>query len=373
MKKDISKIIAASALMGLMACSLTGCGKTEIDVMEGLTLEFDGVDGQGTAYIANRYFWEDAAFEAAGISDTEDISALGTMMAIEEAVSYEISQKENLSNGDEVTVKSVVDNESVGNYKIKFTSGEKKYTVEGLKEIEQADLFEDMEVEFQGIAPYIKASMKYDFSAPVSVRYSIDRDKDLNVGDTVTVTAEYDAGQLLEKGYVAEEDTKEFVVPESDRYVDGLSQIPSDIMGKMQKQTEDAIQAKGWDTVTEVKFIGNYFLSLKPGMSGGAYNAVYMLYRIEDVDMANPEEKLYFYTYGRFDDLIILKDETCSVDLGSYEMPKGSAFTKSISSGDLFWRGDYYYVGFENLDTMFNRCVTQNIENYEYETNVTEN
>ena len=61
MKKKLTKIIAMCALAGLMACVMTGCGKTEIDVMDGLTLEFNGVDGQGTARIADEYFWEDAA------------------------------------------------------------------------------------------------------------------------------------------------------------------------------------------------------------------------------------------------------------------------------------------------------------------------
>lgn len=89
MKKKLTKIIAMCALAGLMACSVGGCGKTEIDVMDGLTLEFNGVDGQGTARIADEYFWEDAAFEAAGIDgDSEDLSLLGRVMTIEEAVSY---------------------------------------------------------------------------------------------------------------------------------------------------------------------------------------------------------------------------------------------------------------------------------------------
>lgn len=184
-------------------------------------------------------------------------------------------------------------------------------------------------------------------------------------------TAECDDGQLLERGYTAGDKTKGFVVPECDEYITKLSQIPDDTMAKMKKQIEDAIQAKGWDTVTDVEFAGNYFLSLKPGMNGRDYNAVYVLYKIEDVGMENPDEKLYFYTYGKFSDLVLLKDGTCSVDLSRYEMPSDSAFSKRIFSGDIFWRGDYYYVGFEDVDTMFNKCVTQNIESYEYESNVT--
>ena len=184
-------------------------------------------------------------------------------------------------------------------------------------------------------------------------------------------TAECDDNQLLERGYTAGDKTKGFVVPECDEYITKLSQIPDDTMAKMKKQIEDAIQAKGWDTVTDVEFAGNYFLSLKPGMNGRDYNAVYVLYKIEDVGMENPDEKLYFYTYGKFSDLVLLKDGACSVDLSRYEIPSDSAFSKRIFSGDIFWRGDYYYVGFEDVDTMFNKCVTQNIESYEYESNVT--
>ena len=85
----------------------------------------------------------------------------------------------------------------------------------------------------------------------------------------------------------------------------------------------------------------------------------------------NPDEMVQYYTYGRFEDLIILKDGTCSVDLSKYKLPEGSAFSKNIYSGDIFWRGKYYYVGFEDMDTMFHRCVTENMEKYEYESDVT--
>lgn len=374
------RMAVSGVMLLLMAGALTGCGKTEIDVMEGLELKFDGVDGYGTAWIADSYVWEEAAMEAAGFDEekmTDDNvgDMFRGMAAIEEAVSYEVYPDEDLSNGDEVTVKATVDNESVEDYKIQFTGTEKKFIVEGLKELEEVDLFENVDVEFQGIAPYVKASIRNENSNPViSVRYSIDKSENLTVGDTVIMTAEYDEQMLLENGYFAGESTKEFVVPECDRYVTELSQIPSDTLAKMQKQMEDAIASKDWDTVTEVKYIGNYFLTLKPGMSGSDYNSVYVLFRIKDVDMTDPDagETLYFYTYGKFKDILLLKDGICSVDLSDYEMPEGSAFTKKLSSGDIFWRGDYYYVGFEDLDTMFNKCVTKNIEKYEYETNVTE-
>ena len=35
-------------------------------------------------------------------------------------------------------------------------------------------------------------------------------------------------------------------------------------------------------------------------------------------------------------------------------------------------KGSYYYVGYEELDSLFNNCITKNIEQYEYETAIKE-
>ena len=67
-----------------------------------------------------------------------------------------------------------------------------------------------------------------------------------------------------------------------------------------------------------------------------------------------------------------MKDGSCSLNLANYKMPKGSAFSKKIYSGEGFWEGDYFYQGYEELDTLFNNCVAQNIEKYEYESSVIE-
>ena len=259
-----------------------------------------------------------------------------------------------------MTVKVTADNEAVKEYKIAFKAGEKEFTVGGLKEVEQLDLFETVDVQFEGSAPFVKASIKNgNSSVPVNVRYSLDKSENLTVGDVVTVTAEYDEDRLLEQGYTVKEGIKEYAVPECDRYATQLAQIPSDTMGK------------GGDELTGMEYIGSYFLSLKPGMDGRCYNAVYVLYKVEEKDVENPDEMVQYYTYGRFEDLIILQDGTCNVDLSKYKLPEGSAFSKNICSGDIFWRGKYYYVGFENMDTMFHRCVTENMEKYEYESDVT--
>ena len=382
MKRNIFKTATVGAVLLMMAGTLTGCGKKEVDVMAGIEVDFSGVEGYGTARIANTDAWEESAFEAAGIkekldADSEEvIEATQAAFVIEEAVRFEISPTENLSNGDVVTVTAVVDNESVEGYKIAFIGDKKTFTVEGLKEVEQIDLFDGVTVEFEGFAPYVKASINDKHTnSDIYVTYSLDRSENLAMGDIVTVTAEYDEESLLQKGYMAEENTKEFVVDECDRYVTQLVEIPNDTISKMNKQFEDAFQAyvaKDWENanyLNSIEHIGNYLLTAKEGENAGDKNICYGIYKIS---VSTEEEEFVYYSYCRFNNIIILKDGTSSVDLTDYKMPEGSVFSKRIYSGDIFWRGNYFYIGYETLDSLFNNCVTQNIEKYEYESNVKE-
>lgn len=382
--KKLLKAAVSGAMLLLMAGALTACGKTEIDVMEGLELNYNGVDGYGTASIADSYVWEDAAMEAAGFDEdkmTDDNigEMFRGMAAIEEAVSYEVYPNENLSNGDEVTVKATVDNESVEEYKIQFTGSEKKFIVEGLQELEEVDLFDGLTVEFEGFAPYVTATVnKQNVRSDISVSYSLDKQENLTVGDTVTVMAEYDEDSLLQKGYIVKESTKEFTVDACDRYVTQMSEIPAEIIEKMNKQFEDAMRAhvaSSWsdkEGLKSIEYIGNYLLTPKEGIDTNEKNIYYGIYKITAVNAENAEENITYYSYCRFRNIVILKDGTCSVDLTDYKVPEGSAFSKKIYSGEIFWVGNYYYMGYEELDSLFNNCVTKNIEQYEYESTVEE-
>ena len=380
MKRKIFRTATAGAILLLMAGALTGCGKKEVDVMAGIEVEFSGVDGYGTARITDKDAWEEEAFEAAGIkekldADSEEvIEATQAAFVIEEAVRFEISPTENLSNGDVVTVTAVLDNESVEDYKIAFIGDKKTFTVEGLKEVEQIDLFDGVTVEFEGFAPYVKASINDKHTnSDIYVTYSLDRSENLTMGDTVTITAEYDEESLLQKGYMAEESMKEFVVDECDRYVTALEEIPEDMIGKMNKQFDDAFRAyvaKDWDnpeTLSSIEHIGNYLLTAKEGANVGDKNICYGIYKISVI---TEEEDFEYYSYCRFKNIIILKDGTCSVDISAYEVPNGGAGLFGKTIGEAFKRGSYVYVGYEQLDSLFSKCVTQDIEDYEYESSV---
>lgn len=367
--------IMTGIIMLLCVFALTGCGTKKIDVMESVTLTYSGVDGYGIANIENAYDWENEALEQAGIEEIENFSSLGDALMIEMSVSYAVSPNENLSNGDEVTVTATFDNESVEEYGIKFVAKEKKFIVEGLPEVQQVDLFENIDVVYQGIAPNVTASVSdANTDCYVWTRYVLDKTNNLNIGDTVTVTAEYDKNELLKAGYIAESDTKEFEVTDVAKYVTTLSEISDDINEKMKRQMEDAMKsqvASKWaekESMRQLNYIGSYLLTLKPGMNGGDYNELYLIYKI---DVENSENSFSYYSYCKYRNLILMEDGTLSVDLSNYVMPSGSVFFGNVS-GEAFEKGSFYYTGYEQIDSLFNHCVTSNMEYYEYESSVSE-
>ena len=356
---------------------LTGCGKKKIDIMEGVTVSFEGYDGYGTAKLANEYSWEGEAFEAAGIESIDGFDALGSALNIEIAVQYEMNPVSGLSNGDQVVVKANINESMLEGYDFELLSeGEKIFTVTGLKELQEVDLFENVDIDFSGIAPYAKAQVidsNTDFYPGVK-RYALDKEINLKAGESVILSVEYDEEKLHMAGYSAIEDKKEYVIPELDRYVMNIKEIPQDILDKMTKQLEDALHAqvaKAWeekDSLKSIKYVGSYLLVPKENQIVYDNNILYNIYKVR---VENSENKFEFYTYCQFKDIIVLADGTCSVDLTSYIMPSGSAFFGSVS-GEAFMKGSYYYFGYEETDSLFNNCVTKNIEQYGYESTVTE-
>lgn len=367
------KIIAF--VMLALVVLLTGCGKKKIDVTENLQVSFEGYDGYGTAKLENEYYWESEALEAAGIESIDGFDTLGSALNIEMAVQYEMQPISGLSNGDQVVVKASINEAMLEEYDFELLSkGEKTYIVTGLQEIQEVDLFENVDIGFSGISPYVRAQIidsNTDSYSGVK-RYTLDKETNLKVGESVILSVEFDEQELHMAGYNAIEKEKEYVVPELDRYVMGVGEIPQDTLDKMTKQLEDALHAqvaKAWeekDSLKTIKYVGSYFLRPKENQTVYENNILYNIYK---VSVENSENKFDFYTYCRFKDIIVLADGTCSVDLTNYTMPTGSAFFGMVN-GEAFMKGNYYYHGYEETDSLFNNCVTKNIEQYEYESTV---
>lgn len=198
-------------------------------------------------------------------------------------------------------------------------------------EPEPLDPFENLEVEFEGIAPVVTARIKGQKS---TVKYSVDRDKELKNGDTITVTAEL-SSYYADK-YVLTSESKDFTVSDKPYYIIQLSDLTDADIQDLSKKITDLVPGSmesgggAGTTVNKLDFIGNINL-IKSGRN-------YRLYFAYEANVTfakgNRTENLIFSAY--FDKVYKEKD-------GTIVFTDGKPFINSL--GDMSLTVDGVYVG----------------------------
>ena len=158
-------------------------------------------------------------------------------------VGYVLSKEENLSNGDVVTVTLTGPN---GSNLIDYCINEeflpevesKEFTVDGLEEIPQIDLFEDLDVTVEGREPFMDLAIygKYD-----NIKYEVTTNGRLEGGDEVTIRAYVRDwfGELDLEEYCLDElkalpasDVYTYIIPEQrEYYIMEQAQLTDEILG----------------------------------------------------------------------------------------------------------------------------------------------
>lgn len=232
--------------------------------------------------------------------------------------------------------------------------------------------FEDISVTFEGYSPSGIVKIKNTKSG---ITYTPDKSRGLKNGDTVTIKAE-------SKYYKLTKEEEEYTVSDLPEYVQKLASIPKETDNKLQKNSTDVIKASAADwhegnKIKDIKLLGCYLLTKKDENTSSEYNQIYYVYKItsevkglkrggdgqtEEVGNEN------YYLYVKYEDLILLEDGTCSVDSNRYEMTHNTIESDYGRENFIF---DYYkYRGYKDLDSLFNDCVTKQLDKYEYESNV---
>ena len=137
------RAMGVCVLVGAMSLVAFGCGKTPddgvVDIMDYVTVEFDGANGDGTATVSIDY--DNMELEIVGGKDAlekmdtvEDLEELSTYINVVAGISFSIDKNSDLSNGDTVTVTATYDKKAAEDAHVVF--GEtlsKTYEVKGLK------------------------------------------------------------------------------------------------------------------------------------------------------------------------------------------------------------------------------------------------
>ena len=329
----------------------------EFDPFEDVEVKFSGYAPNGTAEIQNNseYNYETPYLD------------------------FELDKRDGLSNGDRVTVsvantagdEDTFRENCIRDWGVAPSAVTKEYTVEGLDEMEDYDPFEHIIVSFSGTSPDTTINITTNTGIE-DLEFEADKYEKLKLGDTVTVTAKgyYDEDPAELCAYEGKNLTvtsKEYTVENVPKYADQLSEIPQDMLDKMDQNAQDklnAYAANNWsdeERLVGISLEGEYFLYVKDGAdtydywSGeSTYNKLFLVYKVSVEADGKPYE---YYYYSRFSNIIIMEDGTCSLDMSAIATPDD---TISVD-------GYYYYHGYADLDTLKYKTVTANLDNYTYE------
>lgn len=290
-------IAAAVVLLLALIFKLAGFGKTKIDLNSYVTVTTSGTDTVGTAYYTmdvNGLFMKLAETIGVNNTNTTDVYAVLDSLSgdsgkwkklsdfyniADSAFSGELDQTDDLSNGDKI-IFTWHNNESQvktieKEFKVSFKYKDIKIKVENLKEIEEFDPFENIQVRFYGYEPSgtaeIENNGEYDYETPY-FDYELDQTNNLSNGDKVTVTISDAGGDeegfkencLRSWGKIPTEISKEYTVeglPEMEDY-DPFEEISVSFNGT---SPDASVSITNNATVDGLDFIADKYEKLRIG------------------------------------------------------------------------------------------------------------
>lgn len=387
-------VVLLGAIIGIVKAN------KKINLNKYMIVEFNGYDTKGTA----TWTFDSDSFEkdygkklklnesklrrelaTEGI-DYDSVMSLGladfsAITLLTESISGSLSQTKDLSNGDEITFVWDDDMEELNDYyNYKFKCSEMNFTVSDLEEMQLFDPFDGISITYTGIAPQGHAELLNQASGEVYqyINYDMDKSSGLSNGDIITVTTSYNYGDSLEDytaenfGMIPSETTRTYTVEGLGKYISELEEIPDTMLKSMQQQGVDVLNARATEwreeaKISSISYLGSYLLTAKNSNTYGNQNALALVFKVTvniDCDDTDVHDRFSFYYPVTFYDLIQLEDGTVSVDLSNYGT-MNDKFNKSYDFGG-WWDTTLYFNGYEKLDSLFNKIVTANIEDYNY-------
>lgn len=356
-----NKYIVLLGILAVMCVGfLTGCGgSSSISLMDYVTVNFSGVDGNGTASVS----WDqvkmeqDMAGDTDGAISSEELEKIAKFTEFEFSIQYSLDKETGLSNGDSVTVTATYneDLQKESGVKVKGDTS-KKFKVEGLKEPVEVDAFDSsvwntengVNLVFEGTAPYATFSIanNCDASLPQSyIEYTADRTSELKNGDVITITAALKAG-AEEEGYLLDETETTVTVEGLNSYVTDVSVLSAADVQTLKNQFTEAIRNQYTDmfdfytssgqnisifgedagTFGEPTFTGNGYAALDSGYGVQTIFVFNMdvndvvLYSWDGVYYDSPQITAFpgMYGYCIIQDLKIAPDGTMITGEGNY-------------------------------------------------------
>jgi|GEM_PF-5988287 len=372
MNKVIKTYIILLSML-LASILLVGCGTKTIDLAPFITIS---VDGYSERAVANVKFDYDAFRKVVEEnSNKNQIEDMLKLMELNESISVKLSKSEEIENGDKLIATVSWDNEVAKKYKLKFTGSEKELVVSDLKTLEKVDLFAEIAIEYEGVAPKARASVRNASSNAFlkNVSYSLDNNNNLANGDSIKVVANVNIDRAESQGVTFEISEKEFIVLGIDEYVSEYSHIDEETLEKLDKQSRDIIGSELADryssnadlypenlnwrynhdsvNIKSIDLYETYFLNVKAGANttlgfANANNAIFIVYKVTFTSNVTEGEEDVVYLPIQYNNII-------KRDTGAIDVVITNGMLSRAKSG--------------NYDNLYRDIVTVNKANYECE------
>lgn len=162
--------------------------------------------------------------------------------------SFNVDKSHNLSNGEIICVS--VDTDGIYNNSTAIISpAYKEFGVEGLKELTEINPFEGLEIQFDGISPYVTVSYNTS-NCPEIINNNVSFETDgeyLKTGDTFSVQAKYADEILGQNGYFISNNSQDYTVNNVPKYVSTFEEVD---FGELKQLMDDYVEAKSYKSIT---------------------------------------------------------------------------------------------------------------------------
>lgn len=378
----------AVIILLVVIVSAVGKARRTINLDDYVTVETKGYDGFGTAIAfvdweaieedyGSRISFKRNVSKELGIFN----SVVGPVDALPYFVNLTLDEKSGLSNGDTINYTWDVDDSYAEGIKCTLKYKDGSYEVNELEKVGKFDAFEDLEVEFNGIAPQGTVNLNYTGSDIDYYDFQCDKTSGLSNGDTVTVSLpESRVERYAERlGMVPLELEKQYTVEGLAAYLSKLDELGDEGLNEMKSQAEDVYKAhvaRDWNSETSqldsMDYLGEYLLTPKDGNGG---NILYLVYKVTAHNSyTNDKDESYdalnsTYWYIKFDNVMLDADGNLDVDLSRYSTPYDTVTIDSeVRSG---WNTvKWWYYGYDSVDSLYSSAVTKNVDRYNHEDNV---
>lgn len=377
MKKRVLLIALLAGVIILCA----GCGSPKFDLNDYTEVKISGYEGHGYASInfSEEKLKNEILREIMEEGEDRSILKIQLESLLHNAIKYNVSQGKDLSNGDTVSVTWDVNLDEVEEkYDISFTYDDIEQTVEGLKKIDTYDAFEGLQIKEDGLDGSGTITLDDSKVKIKGIVYSADKTNDLSNGDQITISMttpdntpvmDYCAKQ----GAIPEKESMTYTVNNLGSYVNDVSQISETELKTLQQETKDKIKAdfaresSKNESIKSIEYVGLYAQHAKH--DGEFYMS--KLYVINKVTAKNKDGKTVYYHYCKYNNPIVYKDGTNSIDYSDPETPKGSYFWGNVSGAVVqSKKKNYYYCGYKSPKAFEKDILAKEVDQYTYTTTI---